>query len=395
MFSGRSIWPIASCFLALDGRTLRLWVTDGTEAGTVPLTDASVDFSVPRIMLNGHRFFAALDEAHGEELWVTDGTPEGTIMLRDIQPGPGSSFPEKLMIFDNEIYFTAETADGKELWKTDGTPASTLQIVEYPLSAGADITQIAALNELIVYILKQNSGYSLWKTDGRAEGTLKIQDLGTSTVQNFLAGGSRAYFSQVGGRIWSTDGTAAGTIMLLEKGNDFSYKPVCVYQDSIVFFNETKKDNMNGDHYALWRTDGTAAGTSLFMDNKQAVRLLPDVNQQTIIILQDRPGTAEQAWITDGTLSGTLPTTMPNLNVGLLQQIYDETKGWQLWEIDETPTGRHLFANLPGDKDSQPEIVGIVDHTLFFSYFDAAIGKELWAMGLATQAAARVWRPYE
>ena len=61
--------------------------------------------------------FAAADPAGGRELWVSDGTLAGTQPLTDIQPGPAHSNPSDLAVSGSRLYFLAYTdAAGYELW---------------------------------------------------------------------------------------------------------------------------------------------------------------------------------------------------------------------------------------------------------------------------------------
>lgn len=76
--------------------------------------------------LGDRLLFVAQDDARGIELWVTDGTPAGTRLLRDIQPGPGSSRPSRLIQAGDRVFFTAQDGEhGRELWASDGTPEGT------------------------------------------------------------------------------------------------------------------------------------------------------------------------------------------------------------------------------------------------------------------------------
>lgn len=75
--------------------------------------------------------FAADDGANGRELWITDGTEEGTVMLKDLRAGEYGSSPEELTPFKDMVYFTArDSADNRELWVTDGTPDGTRKVLE-------------------------------------------------------------------------------------------------------------------------------------------------------------------------------------------------------------------------------------------------------------------------
>ena len=76
----------------------RLWVTDGTEAGTQKVTDKVRLIGTERWVdqhrrlsflakTNGVLVFTGDDGANGVELWRSDGTEEGTYMLKDLAPG--------------------------------------------------------------------------------------------------------------------------------------------------------------------------------------------------------------------------------------------------------------------------------------------------------------------
>src|SRR5690606_3471192 len=104
-----------------------LWVTDGTETGTMLFKDINVGAyaSNPEdfIEYNNKLYFTADDGINGRELWVTDGTAAGTIMLKDINPS-GSSSPSHFansypVEYDGKLYFDADDGtNGRELWVT-------------------------------------------------------------------------------------------------------------------------------------------------------------------------------------------------------------------------------------------------------------------------------------
>lgn len=116
----RLVLPFASRNLA------KLWVTDGTPAGTTPLKDlagpsrSDVDWRVTFGVAGGQAYFAASDGLTGSELWRTDGTSMGTTRVADVIPGAGSFSPSNALLVEPYLAFSAFDANGdEELWKLD------------------------------------------------------------------------------------------------------------------------------------------------------------------------------------------------------------------------------------------------------------------------------------
>ena len=123
-------------FWAYDGTfpfMRSLWITDGTEAGTVRLTPPGVrpldgppgggwqqTLNEPgRFAVAGDRFyFVADDPGYGREIWSTDGTPQGTFLHADVIPGPTGSDPGALAAVGDALFFAANHPSvGREVWK--------------------------------------------------------------------------------------------------------------------------------------------------------------------------------------------------------------------------------------------------------------------------------------
>jgi uncharacterized protein (TIGR03382 family) len=110
-----------------------LWKTDGTEAGTLRVTDLNPgpasatplkSFSQlrrvsPLLALEDHGLllFAASDGVHGVEPWVTDGTEAGTSLVADLNPGASSSMAGSFRRFGDHVFFSADDGvHGLEPW---------------------------------------------------------------------------------------------------------------------------------------------------------------------------------------------------------------------------------------------------------------------------------------
>ncbi len=157
----------ATVFTANDGiHGSELYVSDGTESGTVLLRDinpGSASSSVGQMWYLGDKvYFAANDGVSGSELWVTDGTAAGTVLLKDINPGSAGSSPQNLVAFGDRIFFTAtDAAHGQEMWVTDGTASGTVLFRDFnpgTLNSGAAPTT-AVLDGKMFFRGTNGSGY--------------------------------------------------------------------------------------------------------------------------------------------------------------------------------------------------------------------------------------------
>lgn len=106
-----------------------LWVSDATAAGTLLVKGGSADWftsddKLESLGLDGRLWFAAgPGEIIGDdwmltdhELWVSDGTPSGTMRAADINP-TGSSYPRDFARLGGGLLFGASDGEhGRELW---------------------------------------------------------------------------------------------------------------------------------------------------------------------------------------------------------------------------------------------------------------------------------------
>ena len=270
------------------------WVTDGTALGTVRLADirpGSGDSNpVGLTEINGNVYFFAYDPASGTDLWKTDGTPAGTSLFYDINPGSGASYvstiPEDGPVFNHfqgEWYFAAyQDATGDELWKTDGTLVGTGLVADIDTSGpfqGSHPRRFTPVGTSLYFVADNAVGnLELWVTDGTGPGTSLVKDIrprhptgGYSQSSNPLLLtpiNGRLFFTAfndpIGREPWISDGTELGTVMLGdlftgEKSSDISQTTVIGNQ---LFF--VADDQIHGRE--LWVTDGTIAGTYLYED---------------------------------------------------------------------------------------------------------------------------------
>src|SRR5688500_2066854 len=112
-----------------------LWKTDGTAAGTALVKDLipgpAVDttHTPPRALtaFNGTLYFVARDSGFGNwQVWKTDGTEAGTVPVTDLPDGVSENGP--LVVMGGHLYFRAYGGTNAGLWRTNGTSAGTTMV---------------------------------------------------------------------------------------------------------------------------------------------------------------------------------------------------------------------------------------------------------------------------
>lgn len=210
-----------------------LWSVDAAN-GTVPV---KTFLTQPRNITscNGKIYFSLSSGTSGDELWMSDGTDSGTVMLKDINPG-GSSSPSYLTCSNAALFFRAtDPSTGTELWKSDGTSEGTLLVKDlYPGASSSSPGSLKLFNGKILFLATgAGTGSELWISDGTEVGTFLLKDInpgpgGYPNLTSMAQSGSLAVFSAIDGvhgdEVWVTDGTTENTYLLadLRPGADYA-----------------------------------------------------------------------------------------------------------------------------------------------------------------------------
>ena len=120
-------------FVAQTGTDTQLWSTDGSVAGTMPVTTANAGTGgvAPSalVTLNSTLFFLANDPASGQRaLWSSNGTATGTTVITDLGGGNGNYGIDHLVASNNTLFILGSvqpSSNGPDLWESDGTAAGT------------------------------------------------------------------------------------------------------------------------------------------------------------------------------------------------------------------------------------------------------------------------------
>ncbi len=262
--------PMGLFFLKREASGVSLWVTDGTDAGTRQLTQALHSFTLlegnstranrPQqdanrrdcvIYAGGKAFFGASDGLSVDRLWVTDGTAAGTRQIMNTSINDLMNASGEMVALPGGVAFIVrgDGVHGYEVYFSDGTDAGTHMLEEIvPGSAYTGLYDIIAFDGE-AYVIQYISGTdhescALWKTTGGGQhiGLVTTHDsIGESfpTDIAFLdrLGDKLIFFSS---GLWATDGTAAGTVQLVpmvarEKVLPDPYESYALLGERIIF----------------------------------------------------------------------------------------------------------------------------------------------------------------
>jgi ELWxxDGT repeat protein len=240
----------------------QLWVSDGQS--TAKLINQNITYVSPGsgslYALGVMVFFINGDNNNGIELWKSDGTYDGTKLVKDINPGPGNSYPTNMLVYNNKLYFTAFDGSNNYLWASDGTEAGTLVIEQVQISTSTPFT--ISGGKLYFTANTDTTGTELWVTDGTKAGTYQVKDVNpgtnSSNISNMVDVNGTLFFTADdgvhGNEIWKTDGTDSGTVLV----KDITPGIGSTYPDYMVNYNGRLYCIIND---TIWQSNGSAAGT--------------------------------------------------------------------------------------------------------------------------------------
>jgi trimeric autotransporter adhesin len=337
----------------------KLWLTDGTSAGSKRLTDLS-DFDQQgdyKILINhkGKIYYTVRESSSYTYLNSTDGNSINKIK----NFGTYSSIVSAHILRDT-VFFMVQTSFGSslELWKTDGTNANTTKVTTvanspYYFDFTNDRGYTVVNNKLIFYLSSNGTGAEPWVSDGTAAGTYILKDItiGTngSNPQYFTPRGTEVFFLAESNKLWKTDGTTAGTVLAansLDGTTNYNASSITPFKGELYIkvnstklfktsgstFTEIKNGlsiynsgrtvstnnlmffvNRNGNEYDLWKSDGTTVGTqkiktiatsSSYLD----IKIQAGLSKCYLLIVKyanDNFDSFGEHWVSDGSVAGT------------------------------------------------------------------------------------------
>jgi len=206
----------------------RLWVSDGSEAGTKVLGEVYLNGDLAKFGSN--LIFTAHNDTSGTELWISDGTDSGTKMLKDINLD-NSSFPNNYKVVKDKIFFTADDGThGYELWISDGTTAGTNLVKDLSSAGDADPQKMVAVGSELFFTARDDAqSDKFWVSDSTEAGTVVIPDVQAlmNNANNYINISDKLYTSiYEDNKIYQVDkdgATIVGTLPVEEIAESYLY----------------------------------------------------------------------------------------------------------------------------------------------------------------------------
>jgi len=415
----------AVAFLAdPDGK---LWLTDGTAAGTFPLADVFVDnydnysyyghFDTPGWILgpDGRTiFFRGCTPAAGCELWRSDGTREGTAMVRELAPGSDGIFPYSFALQGRRLLFAVAGGPAAQgIWATDGTAAGTVRLLSFAggnLLLHGDSLYFAAqsADRQVVWVLPPNGAKvrRLASFPGDYGSGVDLHEAGERVVM--------VAFSEEEGAtaFWTTDGTRAGTRPLVaDRAFPFTAGLLqLVTMGKRLLFTATTDPRPTG--LELWFLDpgmksprrllGCPGGCPRLGFGSSLTRF-----RDRVLFAGWDPAHGRELWQTDGTGEGTKQvqdlcagacdglTDLPSPSHPFHQRLLFTDAREGSWVTDGTAAGTLRLANflaLPeAAQTASPFDLAELDGRVFFTGVDSD-GPQPWVSDLTPGGARPVRR---
>lgn len=390
-----------------------IWTTDGTSAGTRPLTNAFDDgegadyWSISQI--GGSLVFLGRDAENGLAVWNLDLATEQLARVTSINPDPQALSGIRTAQVGGSVFFVADDGvSGMELWRTDGTEAGTARVADIRPGSGSGVAQAANLVEgspgkLFFTANDGVHGKELWQSDGTAGGTSLFRDFfpGPAASNAYPVAVDDQLFvvaddGLTGVEPWTTDGTAQGSEQVVDVNATSAGSAAQAFTpvgDAMFYF---ANDGASG--LEPWITDesGSRRVADVFPGPQSSYALASDIRtvafQGQFYFTADDGLHGQELWKSDGTESGTQmlldisagsasssPTKFAAADGLLYFSASDPEAGRELWVTDGTTAGTRRVIDLrPGTQSGLGSQLAVVGGKGVFAGSDGASGSELW-----------------
>ncbi|TQF09384.1 HYR domain-containing protein [Myxococcus llanfairpwllgwyngyllgogerychwyrndrobwllllantysiliogogogochensis] len=284
-------------YVAADSTGPALFAWNGTAAPRVVRRFAELPTNILSAQVGGLFYFTASDGLTGQELWVSDGTEQGTVMVADLSPGADGTVLAALHPGAGQLLFTGTPQGGAvSLWRTDGSVAGTSRV-----STGSPDAVVSSSTAMVAFT--EEEGEALFRVFPEGAPERPVTRVWTVPNRSSAPGswtlngdGTSVYFSASPTdqhiELLRTDGTSPGTHVLLSV---FSVSTPEFYKleqmgDTLVFH----------DRYTLYANRGVRNQT-VYLTNATSIARLGS----KVIVGRSKSPSGHELAVSDGTVNGT------------------------------------------------------------------------------------------
>jgi len=248
-----------------------LWKTDGTTAGTLLVKDIypgpNNSYAHDFVLLNDSLYFYA-NTPNGTKLFISDGTDAGTYPL-DQSNGDTLKNIRYLNLVNDKLYFQASGSDGDvEPYVSDGTTAGTHLVKNINLTSGSYPEVFVGTEDMTFFTAHPIMFQAfIYTTDGSTQSTTQLKDSDNNdlvNVRNLVSIKRDVYFQAYNGThtaLWKSDGTS--TELLKDQNSNILMTPKALFvHDNLIYFSAAPETEMQ-----LFYSDGTSENTKPILDN--------------------------------------------------------------------------------------------------------------------------------
>jgi ELWxxDGT repeat protein len=401
-----------------------LWMTDGSEAGTVlaeGMATIGNDFVSELSVLNNQLYFNTFSMPGW---WSTmGGIDNATEIMTDIQAFGTTLYSSSILGSDVLVFAGKDSllaGSPVNLYRSDGTTAGTMSIGTFNSSNGPSPRGFWHVNGQLLFSANETAtGRELYKTDATTATTQLVKDIdpfgsGLSDVSGMggVVLNNALYIpafsdNPSGTKIWKSDGSTVGTVAV--------YDSIGVGNGSRTDYNAPKFLTVFNNAVYFFATAGTSPRLQLWKVATADVHpiqitfdadfnppsgvfgcsgnLTPMVVGSTLYFQREDNTNGCELWSSNGTIMGTQmlkdinpggADAFPILMVGFNEELYFTALkvgfGFELWHSDGSASGTLMVSDLnPGNASSilnthMTEYQG----ELYFSAEDGLLGQELY-----------------
>jgi len=193
----------------------RVWRTDGTVAGTIPISQLSSEFGQNNVFYSGDLVFS--DTADYNGIVFLNGSTDEVRVVKDL-----GKVQQSTELFMTHGLDTLLLRHGDQIWRTRGTAETTQLVTTLPGAVATARTSTAGgLEYFILSTFGTEERVTLWKSDGTATGTSQVAVL-PNNIQGYRVHGLTEiqgklfFFVEIAttgySEVWTSDGSQSGTL---------------------------------------------------------------------------------------------------------------------------------------------------------------------------------------